>query len=108
VIQAKKPQNNKKDEPLSIEAALKADSLTRQNAIIPTGSEADSLLNNALKVAQTQDTVTKNIPAGDSTTINAIPDTARTRIVKAYYNVRLFKSDLQAVADSVYYGMADS
>src|SRR5690606_24022386 len=31
-----------------------------------------------------------------------------TRIVKAYYNVRVFKSDLQAVADSVYYGMVDS
>ncbi|MBE8720096.1 hypothetical protein C4F40_05050 [Sphingobacterium sp. Ka21] len=108
VIQAKKPQNNKKDEPLSIEATIKADSLTRQNAIIPTGSEADSLLNNALKVAQTQDTITKNIPVGDSTTIDAASDTARTRIVKAYYNVRLFKSDLQAVADSVYYGMADS
>lgn len=107
-IQTKKPLNNKKDEPLSIEATIKADSLMRQNAIIPTGSEADSLLNNALKVAQTQDTTAKIISAGDSTTINAASDTARTRIVKAYYNVRLFKSDLQAVADSVYYGMADS
>ena len=28
--------------------------------------------------------------------------------MEAYYNVRVFKSDLQAVADSVYYGMADS
>ncbi|TJZ61557.1 hypothetical protein FAZ15_08250 [Sphingobacterium olei] len=107
-IQTKKPLNNKKDEPLSIEATIKADSLTRQNAVIPTGSEADSLLNNALKIAQTQDTTIKNISTGDSTTINAASDTARTRIVKAYYNVRLFKSDLQAVADSVYYGMADS
>ncbi|WP_235891144.1 OstA-like protein [Sphingobacterium lumbrici] len=108
VIQTKKTQNSKKEEPPSIEATIKADSLMRQNAVIPTGSEADSLLNNALKVAQTQDTTTKNISMGDSTTINAVSDTARTRIVKAYYNVRLFKSDLQAVADSVYYGMADS
>jgi lipopolysaccharide export system protein LptA len=108
VIQTKKPVSNQKSEPLSIEATIKADSLMRQNAIIPTGSEADSLLNNALKVAQTQDTTTKIISAGDSTTINAASDTSRTRIVKAYYNVRLFKSDLQAVADSVYYGMADS
>ena len=110
VVQAKKTQNKKQEEPLSIEATIKADSLTRQHAIIPKGSEADDLMNNALKVAQTPDTTAKTIlPTGtDSTKMSNIPDTARTRIVKAYYNVRLFKSDLQAVADSVYYGMADS
>lgn len=35
-------------------------------------------------------------------------DTSRTRIVMAYHNVKLFKSDLQARADSIFFGYADS
>ncbi len=81
---------------------LKQDSIIRRQAVIPMGGEADSLMNEAINVAQTPDTTYKLPP--DSLAL----DTARTRIVKAYYNVRMFKSDLQAVADSVYYGMADS
>jgi len=95
------PAKPKPVDPISIQASTKADSILRKNAVMPTGQEHDSLMNNALKVAQTTDTLLK-----DSTEIYA--DTARTRIVKAYYNVRVFKSDLQAVADSVYYGMVDS
>ena len=78
-----------------------ADSLLRQNAVMPTGNEHDSLMNDALRVVTIADTILK-----DSSEV--FSDTARTRIVEAYYNVRVFKSDLQAVADSVYYGMADS
>ncbi len=85
----------------TIQATTKADSVLRRNAVMPTGQEQDSLMRKALQSAQTADTLLK-----DSTEIYA--DTARTRIVKAYYNVRVFKSDLQAVADSVYYGMVDS
>ena len=56
----------------------------------------DSLLNDATKAAlQVKD---------DS--LNT--DTGETRIVRAYHNVKIFKSDLQAVADSAYYGYADS
>src|SRR5690606_35602517 len=66
---------------------------------VPIAGHADTAINQALKIAQQPDT--------DSTK-KEISDTSRTRIVKAYYNVRLFKSDLQAVADSVYYGMQDS
>src|SRR5690606_16849476 len=82
-----------------------------------------------LRVAQTPDTVVPDtvqkadsppIPTLDSLgnpldsvgspldSLRTLPDTAKTRIVRAYYNVRLFKSDLQAVADSAYYGMVDS
>ena len=105
---APKPKKGTADE--SIDVTLKADSTLRQKAIIPTGNEADNLINEALKVAQTPDTLKNDdtpplIP--DSATTN-VADTAKTRIVKAYYNVRLFKSDLQAVADSAYYGMVDS
>ncbi|WP_231388233.1 OstA-like protein [Sphingobacterium hungaricum] len=86
---------------LTVEQTVKADSLLRNNAEFPSGLEADSLLSKAITSVQLPDTTIK-----DSTI--AYSDTARTRIVNAYYNVRLFKSDLQAVADSVYYGMVDS
>ena len=87
-----------------IEKTLKADSILRQKAFIPEAGHADSAINQALKIAQQPDI---KIETSDSSK-REISDTARTRIVKAYYNVRLFKSDLQAVADSVYYGMQDS
>src|SRR5690606_7327025 len=80
---------------------LAADSILREQSIIPTGNEADSLMAGA--IAALARPTTDTIPADllDN-------DTAKTRIIKAYYNVRLFKSDLQAVADSVYYGYPDS
>lgn len=81
---------------IEIEKNLKADSVLRKKAIIPKGGESDKLMGAALKNAQqgNRDSLTQ--------------DTAKTRIIKAYYNARLFKSDLQAVADSMYYGMQDS
>jgi len=85
----------------SLQQINKSDSLLRQKAVIPTGKEADSLMNQAMDKALTADTLLK-----DSTQLYT--DTAKTRIVRANYNVRVFKSDLQAVADSVYYGMVDS
>lgn len=98
-------KNNKNKEPLSISQALKADSILRKNAEIPLANKKDSIMSNALKIAQSPDSIQTNT---DSLNTLAPSDTAKTRIVKAYYNVRLFKSDLQAVADSVYYGMQDS
>lgn len=41
---------------------------------------------------------------GDSLTV----DTTRTRIVIAYHNAKIFKSDLQAKADSMFFSYADS
>lgn len=80
---------------------LAADSILREQAVIPTGGEADSLMAGALAALSRPPTDT--IPSD-----SLANDTAKTRIIKAYYNVRLFKSDLQAVADSVYYGYPDS
>lgn len=84
-----------------LERNLTADSVLRSRAVIPTGGEVDSLLTEALAAISRPsiDTIPKDSLAYD---------TAKTRIIKAYYNVRLFKSDLQAVADSVYYGYPDS
>ncbi|HIY76921.1 MAG TPA: hypothetical protein H9825_11730 [Candidatus Sphingobacterium stercorigallinarum] len=96
--------NEKLSPPDSLEEISRitlADSILREHAVIPTGLEQDSLMNDAIRAVHTADTTIR-----DSSEIFA--DTAKTRIVKAYYNVRVFKSDLQAVADSAYYGMADS
>ena len=113
----KKPEEIKKVTPLEpanqaavvkeaaradISRSMKQDSILREQAVIPEEAAADSLINEAIASAQKPDTTFKD------TSNEAYLDTARTRIVKAYYNVRMFKSDLQAVADSVYYGMADS
>ena len=84
-----------------IQINTKADSVLRRNAVMPTGKEQDSIMKKAIVAAQSADTTIK-----DSTVLYS--DTARTRIVRAYYNVRVYKSDLQAVSDSVYYGMVDS
>lgn len=81
---------------IEIEKNLKADSVLRKKAIIPKGGESDQIMGAALKNAQ--EGKRDSLPQ----------DTAKTRILKAYYNARLFKSDLQAVADSMYYGMQDS
>ena len=95
-----KTNNNHAEGRKDIEHTLKADSVLRQKAVVPEAGHAGKEIDKALKIAQQTD-------VKDSTKTE-ISDTARTRIVKAYYNVRLFKSDLQAVADSVYYGMQDS
>lgn len=81
---------------IEIEKNLKADSVLRKKAIIPKGGESDKIMGAALKNAQ----------EGKRDSLSQ--DTTKTRILKAYYNARLFKSDLQAVADSMYYGMQDS
>lgn len=81
---------------------LAADSLLRQKTIFPTGNEVDSLMMQAALAMEKP-----KIP--DSLARDSLQsDTAKTRIIKAYRNVRLFKSDLQAVADSAYYGYPDS
>jgi lipopolysaccharide export system protein LptA len=64
--------------------------------VSPVKGAADSLLQEATKVAL------------QVKTDSLRSDTGETRIVKAYHNVKIFKSDLQAIADSAYYGYADS
>jgi lipopolysaccharide export system protein LptA len=39
---------------------------------------------------------------------HGLRDTSRIRIVYAYHNAKLFKSDLQAIADSMFYSSSDS
>lgn len=82
----------------SVGRDLAADSTLRSQSVIPKGGEGDSTLMAAQLKAMT--------PVPDS--LKAISDTARTRVVLAYHNMKIYKSDLQAVADSAYYGYADS
>lgn len=44
----------------------------------------------------------------DSTKILNPLDTNRTRVIKAFHNVRVYKSNMQATADSLFYTAADS
>lgn len=67
------------------------------NFIAPKKGEVDSLTKKAMQVA-----LTKN----QSDSLSS--DTTETRIIKAFHDVRIFKSDLQAIADSAYFGYPDS
>ncbi|MBB2145666.1 hypothetical protein GM921_09230 [Pedobacter sp. LMG 31464] len=44
----------------------------------------------------------------DSVAVFNPADTVRTRVIKAFHNVRVFKSNMQAKADSLFYTAADS
>lgn len=73
------------------------DSMGIQDSI-PQAGQADSTLSNATAIAFSESTTKDSL----------ISDTSTTRIVIAYHDVKIFKSDLQAIADSAYYGYADS
>lgn len=79
-------------------SAVKIDSLVAQDSSlnIPTQTTADSILNDA----------TQRALSGRPDSLQS--DTAETRIVLAFHNVKIFKSDLQAIADSAFYSYADS
>ncbi|GAA4784133.1 hypothetical protein GCM10023231_09750 [Olivibacter ginsenosidimutans] len=76
---------------------LAADSLLINPANTPLKGQADSSFTRAKQAAL-------NRTPSDSSSL----DTTKTRIVKAYYHMRIYKSDLQARADSAYYGYPDS
>ena len=61
---------------IEIEKNLKADSVLRKKAIIPKGGESDKLMGAALKNAQ------------ENRRDSLAQDTAKTRIIQAYYNAR--------------------
>lgn len=99
----KKPVSSYIDTLSIIEKDLTADSLLRTTAIIPTGIETDSLLAGALTALERPQSERDSVLNDSLST-----DSTKTRIIKAYRNVRVYKSDLQAVSDSAYYGYPDS
>lgn len=84
----------------AIEKTVKEDESLRKDAEMPSTAKTDSLMSSVMTSLQT--------PKLPKDSLETPSDTTKTRILKAYKNVRLFKSDLQAVADSAYYGEADS
>jgi lipopolysaccharide export system protein LptA len=89
----------------------KADSLTKKGK-----DSAVKVLKSTLPLAKGKvDTTLKAKLPKDQ--IKALPkdtvpfnpqDTVRTRVIKAYHNVRVYKSNMQATADSLFYTSADS
>lgn len=108
---------NKADSTLKVPPAKKADSLVR-GAVLKF--KKDSLKSDST-TAKLPAAVVKGIPPSkttvkpgvkkttvkDSLPFNAL-DTVRTRIIKAYHHVNVFKSDMQAKSDSLFYTSADS
>lgn len=74
----------------------KADSLAKSANLVKKVDGAIKVTDSLLK---------KNVK--DSTVFNPL-DTVKTRSIKAYHNVRVYKSNMQAMADSLFYTSADS
>lgn len=72
-------------------------------AVLPPKAKADSLLAKGKADAGKL----KNVKVKDSIPFNP-EDTVRTRVIKAYHNVRVYKANMQARADSLFYTSADS
>lgn len=101
--------------------AAPSDTTKKQTAVKKTPEKAKPALklkpvvNDTLKTSKNRkgrnktpvnptDTLSKNVPLADS----AITDTSRTRIIMAYHLAKIFKTDLQARADSMFFSYADS
>jgi lipopolysaccharide export system protein LptA len=69
--------------------------------------KATNAAGSALKAAAAKDT-TKNKTAVKPPVILDPSDTVKVRTIKAYHNVRVYKSNLQAISDSLFYNSADS
>ncbi|ETZ20102.1 hypothetical protein N824_07765 [Pedobacter sp. V48] len=75
-----------------------------------SGKKTDSLSKKADSLAKPGNVVKKidaTIKTTDSLVKNPL-DTVKTRSIKAYHNVRVYKSNMQAKADSLFYTSADS
>lgn len=89
--EAKKIEEQQTD-PVSVAAT---DSL--KTGIAPTLQASDTTKNDSLRTLAKNDSL-KTLAA----------DTVKTRIINAFHHVKIFKSDLQAKADSAFYSYADS
>ncbi|MDO7743397.1 MAG: hypothetical protein MUP99_06470 [Pedobacter sp.] len=79
---------------------VKTDSLKGKAIAKATDPKTKSAVQTAVKGA-------KKLSAKDSLPVNPM-DTVLTRIIKAYHQVNVFKSNMQAKADSLFYTSADS
>lgn len=100
------------------------DSLAKAIKAVPAlKTRADSLVKGTLAKGKAGTDKLKNALPGAKQAVNqaqakkpllkdSIPfnpeDTVRTRVIKAYHNVRVYKANMQAKADSLFYTSADS
>lgn len=93
--------------------SLKTDSLKK----VSVKTTISAVKGNATTITKGKETKTTNVkgkipavgPAKKDTVAVFNPaDTVRTRVIRAYHNVRVFKSNMQAKADSLFYTAADS
>jgi lipopolysaccharide export system protein LptA len=77
------------------------------NSTAGAAKKATNVTGSAPKAAAAKDT-TKNKTAVKPPVILDPSDTVKVRTIKAYHNVRVYKSNLQAISDSLFYNSADS
>jgi lipopolysaccharide export system protein LptA len=106
--------------------SLKTDSLKKQLGITTLQKKAETKIDSTRKTSPQNTTKAKADQKTTATTAGTKPkvssattkkdsvvafnpaDTVRTRVIKAFHNVRVFKSNMQAKADSLFYTAADS
>lgn len=82
---------------------VKKDTITQKK---PDSATVKPLVKPGVKTVL-KDSLLKN-PALKDTVLFSPADTIKTRAIRAYHHVRVFKSNMQAVADSLFYTSADS
>lgn len=73
----------------------------------PPPKSVDTAKNSINKINTAKLTDSTKLLSKDSVKVGEI-DTVKTRTIKAYHNVRVFKENLRAVSDSLFYADADS
>jgi len=88
---------------------VKKPQITDETEAVPPAQE-DSKPVGKIKAVEPKIHDTTAVKATPPDTINLSParDTSKIRVVLAYHHVKIFKSDLQARADSAFYSYADS
>jgi lipopolysaccharide export system protein LptA len=84
----------------TVKANLQNDTTNKKAVATKAGAKTGAKGNAVSKVAA-------KLKGKDTVSTNPL-DTIKTRIIKAFHNVRVYKTNMQAVADSLFYTAADS
>ena len=85
----------------------KIETKTTSASALPDSAKSKQVMKkSAVSTKAAAPDTTKSVKSVEQDSIS--PDTARNRIVIAYRNAKIFKSDLQARADSMYFSYSDS
>jgi lipopolysaccharide export system protein LptA len=84
----------------TVKANLQSDTTNKKTLATKAGAKTGAKGSAVTKVAA-------KLKGKDTVSTNPL-DTIKTRIIKAFHNVRVYKTNMQAVADSLFYTAADS